>query len=171
MKKKITFKGTSMSLVGRDLKVGSKAPDFRVVSQEMKEVTLNDFKDKVKLIITFPSLDTPVCDLQVKEFNKRATSLSDEVAVIGISMDLPFAQKRFCQINDIKNAIVLSDYKFASFGKNYGLLVKELHLLARAVLILDKQNRLRYLQIVEELTDSPKYDEAIEKIAEVLRKT
>ena len=138
MSKKITFKGSPLTLAGRALKIGSLAPNFRVTSQDLKEVTLSDFKGKIKIIASFPSLDTPVCDLQVKEFNKRAAQVSPEVAILGISKDLPFAQKRFCSMNEIKNETILSDYKFSSFGINYGLLIRELNLLARSVLIVDK---------------------------------
>jgi len=169
MPKVVTFKGTPMTLVGRDLTVGSPAPDFKVVSQEMKDVCLSNFKGKIKVITFFLSLDTPVCDLQVKEFNKRASGFSSNVVVLGISKDLPFAQKRFCQSNDIKNVVVLSDYKDSSFGLNYGLLIKEMNLLARGVAIVDKKDILRYMEIVEELTTPPSYEEALKALAEVAR--
>ena len=169
MPKTVIFKGTPMTLVGRDLTVGSPAPDFKVVSQEMKDVALSNFKGKIKVITFFLSLDTPVCDLQVKEFNKRASLLSSDVVVLGISKDLPFAQKRFCQSNDIKNVVVLSDYKDSSFGLNYGLLIKEMSLLARGVAIVDKKDILRYMEIVKELTTPPNYEEALKALAEVAR--
>jgi len=156
-------------LVGRNLKEGISAPDFRVISQDLKEVRLSAFKGKVKLISSFPSLDTPVCDLQVKEFNKQAAGLSGEVAVIGISKDLPFAQARFCSMNEIKNETVLSDYKFSSFGINYGLLIKELNLLARAVLIVDKNDAIRYIQVVPELTTPPDYAQVLENLEQVIK--
>jgi thiol peroxidase len=132
-------------------------------------VTLGDFKGKIKVITSFPSIDTPVCDLQVKEFNKRATGLSSEVVIVGISKDLPFAQKRFCETFDIKNVQVVSDYQTASFGINYGLLIKELNLLARSVIIVDKADVVRYLQLVTEITKSPDYDDALKNLAEVLK--
>ena len=169
MKRKIALKGTSLTLVGRRLEEGRSAPDFRVSSVDLKGVTLRDFQGKIKLISSFPSLDTPVCDMQVKEFNKRALQLSSDIAVLGISKDLPFAQKRFCEINRIKNEITLSDYKFSSFGINYGLLIKELNLLARSVLILDKNNTLRYFRIVSELTSPPDYEEALRQVVEVIK--
>ena len=167
MSRKITFKGNPLTLVGRVLNVGAQAPDFKVTSQDLKEVTGYDFKDKIKLISSFPSLDTPVCDLQVKEFNKRASGISKDVVIIGISKDLPFAQKRFCQAHEIKNEIVLSDYKFSSFGINYGLLIKELSLLARAVLIVDKNNFVRYIQIAEEMTNALNFEDALKNLQEV----
>ncbi len=169
MSGKITFKGNPMVLVGRSLKEGMAAPDFRAVSSGLKEVTLSDFKGKIKVITSFLSLDTPVCDLQVKEFNKRLAAFPSEVAVIGISKDLPFAQKRFCETFDIKNVTVLSDYKFSSFGINYGLLVKELNLLARSVLILDKNDFIRYLQIVPEATSPPDYNAALNRLEEIIK--
>ncbi len=165
---KITFKGNPLTLVGRNIKEGSPAPDFRALEADLKEKGLRDYQGKVKIITSFPSIDTPVCDLQVKEFNKRALGLSDEIVVLGISKDLPFAQKRFCQDNNIKNVITLSDYKFSSFGINYGLLIKELNLLARAVIIADKDNVLRYIQRVKEITSPPDYEDALRKAREVL---
>lgn len=167
MARDVTFKGSPLTLAGRLLKVTDRAPDFRVVSQELKEVGLVDFKGKLKVISTFPSLDTPVCDLQVKEFNKRAAGLSSDIAVIGISKDLPFAQSRFCHENEIKNEAVLSDYRYSSFGINYGLLIKELNLLARSVMIIDKADFIRYIQVSPELTQHLNYDEALEKLKEI----
>jgi thiol peroxidase len=158
-----------MTLVGRNTKIGAPAVDFRVVTQDLKETSLSDFGDKIKVITSFPSLDTPVCDLQVKEFNKRATGLGAGVVVLGISKDLPFAQKRFCDTFAIKNIAVLSDYKFSSFGINYGLLVKELNLLARAVVILDKNNVLRYRQVVPELTQAPDYEDVLKNLGEIIK--
>ncbi len=169
MARSITFQRNSLTLAGRVLKENKTAPDFRVVSGDLKEVKLSDLSGKIRIITSFPSIDTPVCDLQVKEFNKKATSLSDEVMVIGISKDLPFAQKRFCQANNIDRVKVLSDYKTTSFGINYGLLIKELNLLARAVLIVDKNNTLRYTQIVKELTHPPDYAEVLKNLEEILK--
>ncbi|MCM8816467.1 MAG: thiol peroxidase, partial [Candidatus Omnitrophica bacterium] len=111
----------------------------------MEETVLEKYQGKIKVITSFPSLDTPVCDLQVREFNKRASFLSDDVVVIGISMDLPFAQKRFCEASNIKNIFLYSDYKYLNFSLNYGLFIKELHLIARSALIIDKNNLIRYL--------------------------
>ena len=169
MARKITFKGKPMTLVGRSLRVGMSAPDFRAVAGDLKEVNLSDFRGKAKVITAFLSLDTPVCDLQVKEFNKKAQGLSSDVLVFGISKDLPFAQKRFCQMNEIKNEVILSDYKFSSFGINYGLLIKELNLLARSVVILDKNDILRYMQVVDELTDAVDYEDALKNLEGIVK--
>jgi len=165
----IKFKGQPLNLVGRNIKEGAVAPDFAVTAQDLTRAKLSDFKDKIKVLTSFPSIDTPVCDLQVKEFNKRATQLSQEVVILGISMDLPFAQKRFCETFEIKNVKVLSDYKNASFGINYGLLIRELNLLARSVIIVDKSNYIRYIQVVEELTIPPDFEAALKKLAEVTK--
>lgn len=169
MHRNITFKGGPLALSGRILKTGNPAPDFKVVTQDLQEVSLSDFKDKIKVISSFPSLDTPVCDLQVKEFNKKAAQVSSEVVILGISKDLPFAQKRFCSANDIKNEIVLSDYKSSSFGINYGVLIKNLNLLARSVFIVDKNGIVRYIQIVEELTSPPDYADALNNLEKVIK--
>ena len=168
MARNIKFKGSPITLEGKILTIGTKAPDFKVLSQDMKDVTLSDFQGKVKIITSFPSLDTPVCNLQVREFNKRATGFSSEVVILGISKDLPFAQKRFCEMNGINNVTVLSDYKYSSFGINYGLLIKELNLLARAVLIIDKNDVIRYIQIVEELTNQPDYEDVFKHLKEII---
>ena len=169
MNRKITFKGSPLTLAGRNIKVGNATPYFRVIAQDLKEVSLLDFKGKIKLVTSFPSIDTPVCDLQVKEFNKRAVGLSSDIVIIGISKDLPFAQARFCQANDIKNVLTFSDYKFSSFGINYGLLIKELNLLARAIIILDKNDIIRYIQIVAELTRAPDYNDALKNLEQALK--
>ncbi len=168
MARNVSFKGDQLTLVGRVLKKENTAPDFRVVSVELKEVNFLDFKEKVKIVTSFPSLDTPVCDLQVKEFNKHAANLSDEIIILGISKDLPFAQKRFCDANNIKNVVVLSDYKFSSFGINYGMLIKELNLLARSAHIVDKNNILRYSQVVDEITNQPDYEDILINLKKVL---
>lgn len=169
MQRQIKFKGNPLTLVGRALTIDGPAPQFIAVDTDLKEVTLSDFGDKIKVITSFPSSDTPVCDLQVKEFNKRATGFTANVIVIGVSKDLPFAQKRFCDLNNIKNVTTLSDYRYSSFGINYGLLIKELSLLARSVLIVDANNTLRYLRIAEELTTAPDYEDALKNLETVVK--
>jgi len=170
MKRTITFKGAPLTLVGRSITEGIPAPFFRVHAQDMKEVTLSDNKNKIRLVSVFPSLDTPVCDLQVKEFNKRALGLGKNVLVINISKDLPFAQQRFCQMNTITDSLTLSDYRFSSFGLNYGLLIKELNLLARAVLIIDAADVIRYIQLADELTQALQYDAALKNLENIVKK-
>ena len=160
----ITMKGRPVTLVGPDLVVGEKAPAFTVLDGELKEVRLGDFEGKVKVISVTPSLDTPVCDLQLRRFNREAGSLPDDVVVLNISMDLPFAISRFCAAASIEAARALSDHLDASFGEAYGVLIKELRLLARSVFILDRNNVLRYREIVPELSNHPDYDRALQAL-------
>jgi thioredoxin-dependent peroxiredoxin len=169
MGRKITYKGNPLTLVGRSIQKGGRAPDFKVVSLDAQEISLSGFAGKTKVITFFPSIDTPVCDLQVKEFNKRAADFSSGVVVLAISKDLPFAQKRFCSANEIHNLTVLSDYKTSSFGINYGLLIKELNLLARGVLLVDKNGFIRYLQVVDELTAAPDYEDALRNLEDIVK--
>ncbi len=168
MENKIKFKNNPVTLVGRTLKEGMNAPEFKAISTDLQEIKLSDFKDKIKVITSFPSLDTRVCDLQVKEFNKNIFQLSKDIIIIGISKDLPFAQSRYCLINSINNLKILSDYNFSSFGINYGLLIKELNLLARAALIIDKNNVIRYIQIVDETANNINFNKVIDNLKNVL---
>ena len=158
---KIKFQGNPLTLEGKEVKAQEIAPDFKVVDESLNEVSLKDFKRKVKVISVTPSLDTPVCDMQARKFEKEATSFSDDVVFLNISVDLPFAISRFCKSNDIKKVKALSDYKEHSFGLNYGVLMKELQLLARSIFIIDKNDRIRYIQIVDEMTNEPNYEEAL----------
>jgi thioredoxin-dependent peroxiredoxin len=157
----ITFKGSPLTLMGNELKVGQKAPDFTVTAQDLSPVSFSKFKGKVCIVTSVPSLDTSVCDIMTRHFAQEAVALGDKVAVITISMDLPFAQKRWCVGADVKEINVLSDYKDASFGLAWGLLIKELHLEARSVYVVDAQGVVRYAQIVPEMTHEPDYDSAI----------
>jgi thiol peroxidase len=162
-----TFKGEPVHLVGRRLKEGMTASDFRVVSKDNAAQGLAAYSGKIKVITTFLSLDTPVCDLQVRTFNEKAVSLGEDVHVLAVSNDLPFAQKRFCQTHGIENVDLLSDYRYASFGLNYGLVIKEMNLLARSVIIIDKSGTIRYLAVVGEATEEPSYAAAMKKLEEV----
>jgi len=168
MRRRVTFKANPLTVAGRAVKEGSPAPNFHVVTGDLEERTLDSFADKIKVFTTFPSIDTPVCDLQVKEFNKKASSFSPDVVVVGISKDLPFAQKRFCETHNIDKVITLSDYKTGSFGINYGLLIQELNLLARSAIIVDKADNIRSIHIVEELTHAPDYEAVLKKLQEVI---
>lgn len=164
---KVKMQGKEVTLVGRKIKVGVSAPKFSVTNDKLENVSLDNFRGKIKVITSFVSLDTPVCDTQVKEFNKRATELSSNIVILGISKDLPFAQKRFCSLNEIKNISILSDYKSSSFGINYGLLIKENNLLARATIILDNNDIIRYIQIVDEITNAPNYEDVLKHLSEI----
>lgn len=169
MVRTVTFKGTPLTLTGKPAKIGKLAFDFKLISQDLKVVKLSDFNGKIIVVNFFPSLDTPVCDLQVKEFNKKAAEISSDIVIIGVSKDLPFAQARFCSMNEIKNEIVLSDYRFSSFGLNYGFLVKELNLLARGTIIIDKNQRIRYIQLVDEITHSVNFQEVFSALEEIIK--
>ncbi|HOO63723.1 MAG TPA: thiol peroxidase [Synergistaceae bacterium] len=162
----ITMKGNPLTLVGPELRPGDRAPDFSVLDQSLQPVSLANFSGKIKVISTTPSLDTPVCDLQAHRFNEEAASLGEHVVILNISMDLPFAIARFCIAGDIKAISVLSDHREASFGTKWGMLIKELRLLARGAFIVDQGNIIRYAEIVSEQTDQPDYD----KILSALRK-
>ena len=160
----IAFQGNPLTLIGPELKVEDKAPEFTVLDNEIKETGLKDFRGKVKLISTTPSLDTPVCDMQVRRFNQEAAKLPDNVVVMNISMDLPFAISRFCTAADIDKIKTFSDHRDASFGNSYGILIKELRLLARSIFIIDKNDIIRYIEIVPEITNHPDYDKAIQEV-------
>lgn len=162
------MKGNPMTLIGPELKPGDKAPDFTVLDQTMAPKTLKDFDGKFKVISVTPSLDTPVCDLQIHWFNEDAANQPQDVAVLNISMDLPFAIKRFCATGGIDKAMALSDHRDASFGTNWGVLMKELRLLARSIFIVDKENVIRYVQIVPEQTAEPDYEAALKALKELM---
>lgn len=161
----VTLKGMPLTLLGEEIKIGQKAPDFKVLTNDLKEVSLADFKERIKLFSVVPSLDTPVCDLQTKRFNQEAVVLSDDIIILTISMDLPFAQKRFCDANKIDKIKVLSDHKDASFGLAYGVLIKELRLLSRAIFIADKADTIQYVEYVKELSAHPNYETAKQELS------
>ena len=155
-----TMRGNPLTLVGPELKVGERAPDFKLLSNDLKPVTLADTAGKVRILITVPSLDTPVCDTETRRFNEEAAKLPG-VEVLTVSMDLPFAQKRWCGAAGVNNVRTLSDYQDRSFGPAYGVLVKELLLESRAVFVLDKGNTLQYVEYVKEIADQPAYDSVL----------
>ena len=165
---KVTLKGNPLTLVGAEVKVGEGAPDFKALDNGLEEVALDKFKNKVKLIASVPSLDTPVCDSEIKKFNDEAAALSKDIVIIFISMDLPFAQKRFCQAFDIKKVKTLSDHRDADFGQKYGVLIKELRLLARAIFIIDKEDNIRYIELVKEMSSPPDYNAALDALKRVI---
>jgi len=155
-------------LVGNEVKVGERAPDFEVVANDMSPVKFSMFRGKVCVISSVPSLDTPVCDTETRRFNEEATRMGEDVVVLTISMDLPFAQKRWCGAAGVKNVQTFSDYREASFGSAFGMLIKELRLLARAVFVVDKSGIIRYIQVVNELTNEPEYDAVSRAVKELL---
>lgn len=157
----ITMKGNPLTLIGPEIKAGDKAPPFVVLDSDLKEVGLRDFAGKIKVVSVTPSLDTPVCDLQARRFNQEAAKLPAGVVILNISMDLPFAISRFCTSAGVDKVKGLSDHRDASFGTAYGVLIKELRLLARAIFIIDKGDVVRYREIVPEETEHPDYDKAL----------
>jgi len=162
------MRGNPVTLLGSPVKVGDKAPDFTVLANDLKPVGLSSYKGKVCIISSVPSLDTPVCEASTRRFNEEAANLGPEIAVLTVSMDLPFAQKRWCAANGIKEVETLSDHREASFGGAYGLLIKEFRLLARAVLVLDKEGTVRYEEIVKEIADEPDYEAALKAAKQVM---
>jgi thioredoxin-dependent peroxiredoxin len=157
----VTIHGNPLTLIGPELKVGDKAPDFTVLDNDLKEVSLKDFAGKIKVISVTPSLDTPVCDIQARRFNQESANFSANVAVLNISMDLPFAIARFCNAAGIDRVKTLSDHRDASFGNAYGVLIKELRLLARSIFIIGEDNIIRLKEIVPEVTNHPDYEGAV----------
>ncbi len=157
----VTFKNEPITILGEEVKVGSVAPNFTVLANDLSEKTLKDYEGKKKLISAVPSLDTGVCSQQTRKFNEEAANEQDGV-VLTISNDLPFAQKRWCAAEGLDNVITLSDHRDLSFGENYGVIMKELRLLARSVFVLDKDNKVVYAEIVSEGTNHPDYDKALE---------
>lgn len=159
----VTLKGNPITLVGSEVKVGAKAPDVELVANDLTAVKLSALcQGKVSIITSVPSFDTPVCDVETRRFNREAGSLGDDVTVLAISMDLPFAQSRWCGAAGVKNVQTLSDHRDASFGTSYGLLIKGLRLLARAVFVVDKQGTVRYVELVKEVASEPNYEAALD---------
>lgn len=156
--------GNVITLVGPELQIGDVAPDFTVLNNDLLPKGLEDYQGKVKLISVVPSLDTRVCDAQTRKFNEMATEFSPEIEVLTISMDLPFAQKRWCGAAGIDRVETLSDHRFGSFGENYGVLISEMRLLNRSIFLIDKSDLLRYVEIVEENHNHPDYEAALEAL-------
>jgi thiol peroxidase len=164
----ITMKGNPLTLMGRSLKVGDRAPDFTVVDNNLSPVNLAAYKGKVCVLSSVPSLDTPVCDMETRRFNQEASGLGSNVAILTISMDLPFAQKRWCGSAGVDKVVTLSDHRDASFGTSYGVLIKELRLLARAVFVLDRSGVIQYVEIVKELTQEPNYQAVLTAVKKLV---
>jgi thioredoxin-dependent peroxiredoxin len=158
----VTFKGNGITLLGTVVREGDQAPNFTATDQALKPVQFSEFAGSAVVISSVPSLDTPVCELQTKRFNEEAPKL--KAKVITISMDLPFAQKRFCGANQIEGIQVLSDYKDREFGKSYGVYIKELGLLARAVFLIGKDGKVAYMEIVKEISQQPDYARLLEEV-------
>lgn len=161
---KVTFKGSPVTLVGKPATPGDKAPDFTVIDHTLTPRTLADYSGKVKVIAVYPSIDTGVCAAQNRKFNQLATQMSENVVVLSVSCDLPFAQSRFCAAEGLDNVVTLSDHRETDFGLKYGFLIEELRLLARGTVIIDKDDVIRYVEFVPEIATEPVYDKALEVV-------
>jgi thiol peroxidase len=164
---RVTMKGNPVTLIGKDIQTGQDAPDCTLVANDLSSFRLSSLKGKQVILSVVPSLDTGICDLQTKRFNKEAAHLGKDVATVTISMDLPFAQKRWCGATGSDKVLTLSDHRDAAFGQAYGVLIKGLRLLTRAIFIVDAQGLLHYKQIVPEITTEPNYDEALAALKKI----
>lgn len=166
----VTFKGNPVTLLGKEINVGDQAPDFTVLDNNMNPVTLQDSKGKIRLISVVPSIDTGVCDAQTRKFNESAAELGEDVVILTVSVDLPFAQKRWCAAAGIDAVQTLSDHRDLSFGEAYGVIMKELRLLARSVFVVDQNDQVTYVEYVQEGTNHPDYEKAIEAVKQLTGK-
>ena len=157
----ITMRGNPLTLIGNEVNVGDVAPDFVVLDNNLSTVHFSSFRGKTCIISSVPSLDTPVCDMETRRFNEEADHLGADVMILTISMDLPFAQKRWCAAAGVNRVQTLSDHRDASFGNAYGVFIKELRLLARAVFLIDRKGIVQYIQLVKEVTQEPNYEEVL----------
>ncbi len=163
----ITMKGNPLTLIGQEPKLKDQAPDFEVLNNDLSPVKLSSFRGKVCVISSVPSLDTPVCDMETRRFNEEAGKLGEDVVILTISMDLPFAQKRWCGAAGVDKVVTLSDHRDAAFGETYGVLIQELRLLARAVFVVDREGALQYTQLVKEVTEEPDYEAVLSAVSEL----
>lgn len=163
----ITMKGHPLTLMGHEVKVGDPAPDFQVVANDLSPFRFSSRRGRVCVLSSVPSLDTPVCDIETRRFNDEAAQLGPDIALLTISMDLPFAQKRWCGAAGVARVKTYSDHRDAAFGLAYGVLIKELRLLARAVFVVDQAGMVRYVQLVKELSQEPDYDAALAAVRQL----
>lgn len=161
-----TFKGEFVTIIGKQLKVGEQLPDFTLVNPDLVKQSLADFEGKKKVLSIVPSVDTGICDAQTRQFNQSLSDMENTV-VLTVSCDLPFAQKRWCGASGIENALLLSDYYNQSFGKAYGVLMEEWHLLARAVIVANEQNEITYVEYLDNVNSHPDYEAAINAVKEL----
>jgi thioredoxin-dependent peroxiredoxin len=164
----VTMKGNPVTLLGNEIKMGDAAPDFEVVNTSLAPVMFSSFRGKVCVLSAVPSLDTPVCDMETRRFNSEAAQLADDVEILTISMDLPFAQARWCGAAGITRVKTLSDHREAAFGAAYGLVIKGLRLLARAVFVVDRQGVVRYVELVKEIASEPDYAAVLDAVKKCL---
>lgn len=164
----VTMHGNPLTLVGKELSIGDSAPDVELLDNDLNAVKLSSFQGKVCVICSVPSLDTPVCDMETRRFNEAATKLGGDVVILTVSMDLPFAQKRWCGGAGVERVITLSDHRDATFGNAFGVLIKELRLLARSIFVLDRSGIVQYIQNVKELSKEPDYDAVIKAAQKIV---
>ncbi len=164
----ITMRGKPLTLLGPEVKVGDPAPDFTVVANDLSDFRFSSLKGQVCVISSVPSLDTPVCDIETRRFNDEAAGLGAAVKLLTISMDLPFAQKRWCGAAGVENLKTYSDHREAAFGLAYGVLIKELRLLARAVFVVDKGGKVQHVQLVPELATEPDYEAVLQAVRRLI---
>ena len=164
----VTMKGNPITLMGIEPQVGDRAPDFVAIDNDLNPVNFDSFRGKVCIISSVPSLDTPVCDMETRRFNDEAGRLGEDVEILTISMDLPFAQKRWCGAAGVDKVQTLSDHRDAAFGQAYGVLIKNLRLLARAVFVVDKEGTIRYIELVKEIASEPDYDSVLTAVKELV---
>ena len=164
----ITMHGNPLTLLGNEVYHGDTAPNATLLDNDLNPVNISSFRGKICVISSVPSLDTPVCDIETRRFNQEAEGLGEDVIILTVSMDLPFAQKRWCGAAGVDRVITLSDHRDLSFGRTYGMWIKELRLLARGVFILDREGTVRYFRIVKEQSEEPDYAEIIEEIKKLI---
>ena len=160
----ITFGGDKVTLEGKEIKVGDIAPSFKAINKDLSDFNSEDLKGKIVVYSVAPSIDTPVCALQATTFNEEATKLSDDVKIVTVTVDLPFAQERFCSVKGIDNADIVSDYRYKEFGQKFGFMIEELQLLARGVVIVDRDGKVQYVEYVPEVTNDVNFDKALEEV-------
>lgn len=160
----ITFGGNKVNLEGKEIKVGDVAPSFKAVNKDLSDFNSEDLKGKIVVYSVAPSIDTPVCALQATTFNEEATKLSDDVKIVTVTVDLPFAQERFCSVKGVDNADIVSDYRYKEFGQKFGFMMEELQLLARGVVIVDRDGKVAYVEYVPEVTNDVNFDKALEEV-------
>ena len=163
----VTFQGQPLTLLGPELSAGDAAPDATLLGNDLSDVSLSGFRGKVCLISVVPSLDTGVCDAQTRRFNEAAAGLGENVVILTVSMDLPFAQARWCGAAGVDQVVTLSDHRTGAFGEAYGVLIKELRLLTRAIFVVDTEGVIRHVEIVGEVTNHPNYEAALAAVAEL----
>ena len=164
----VTMKGKPLTTVGSDFKIGQRAPDFVAIDNNLAAVGFSSYHGKICIISSVISLDTPVCDMQTRKFNEEASRLGPGVVILTLSMDLPFAQKRWCGAAGVDRIQTLSDHRDASFGTSYGVLIKELRLLARAIFLVDRKGLLQYKELVKEVTHEPDYDAVLSQLKKIV---